>query len=152
MSKNADALPGRTKDLVELTRKTFGDAIDLHGDANSSYDPPQAIEVGRMLEEYKFLHYEEPCQFDDLEATKKVADALTIPVAGRRTGVQRAPLPLDDLQPWCRHRAARSVLLRRDDPILTGGAYGGARQDAHDRPPLGWIWFYLQPPFRLDCA
>ena len=82
MSKNADALPGRTRELIPLTRKTFGDAIDLHGDANSSYDPPQAIEVGRMLEQYKFLHYEEPCQFDDLEATKKVADALTIPVAG----------------------------------------------------------------------
>jgi L-alanine-DL-glutamate epimerase-like enolase superfamily enzyme len=82
MSKNADALPNRTKDLIPLTRKTFGDAIDLHGDANSSYDPPQAIEVGRMLEEHKFVYYEEPCQFDDLEATKKVADALTIPVAG----------------------------------------------------------------------
>jgi L-alanine-DL-glutamate epimerase-like enolase superfamily enzyme len=82
MSKNADALPDRTKQLVPLTRKTFGNAIDLHGDANSSYDPPQAIEIGRMLEEYKFLHYEEPCQFDDLDATKKVADALTIPVAG----------------------------------------------------------------------
>ena len=82
MSKNADALPGRTKGLIALTRKTFGDAIDLHGDANSSYDPPQAIEIGRMCEEYKFLHYEEPCQFDDLEATKKVTDALTIPVAG----------------------------------------------------------------------
>jgi L-alanine-DL-glutamate epimerase-like enolase superfamily enzyme len=82
MSRNSDSLPGRTKELIPLTRKTFGDAIDLHGDANSSYDPPQAIEIGRMLEEHKFVYYEEPCQFDDLEGTKKVADALTIPVSG----------------------------------------------------------------------
>jgi hypothetical protein len=80
MSKNADALPNRTKDLVPLTRKTFGHAIDLHGDANSSYDPPQAIELGRMLEEYKFLHYEEPCQFDDLEATKRSRTPSTSPL------------------------------------------------------------------------
>ena len=48
MSRNADALPGRTSKLIPLTRKTFGSAIDLHGDANSSYDPPQAIEIGRL--------------------------------------------------------------------------------------------------------
>lgn len=82
MSRNADALPGRTTTLVPLTRKTFGDAIALHGDANSSYDPEHGIEIGRLLEENKFLHYEEPCPFDDLEATKKVTDALTIHVAG----------------------------------------------------------------------
>jgi L-alanine-DL-glutamate epimerase-like enolase superfamily enzyme len=82
MSRNADALPGRTKDLIPLTRKTFGSAIDLHGDANSSYDARHAIEIGRMLEEFNFVYFEEPCEFDDLEATKQVADTLTIPVAG----------------------------------------------------------------------
>jgi L-alanine-DL-glutamate epimerase-like enolase superfamily enzyme len=35
-----------------------------------------------MLEEYNFLHYEEPCPFDNLEATKQVTDTLTIPIAG----------------------------------------------------------------------
>jgi len=34
-----------------------------------------------MLEEIKAVYFEEPCPFDDLEATKKVTDALTIPVA-----------------------------------------------------------------------
>jgi L-alanine-DL-glutamate epimerase-like enolase superfamily enzyme len=82
MSRNADALPGRTTKLIPLTRKTFGSAIDLHGDANSSYDPPQAIEIGRLMEEHKFVYFEEPCPFDHLEATKAVADKLTIPVAG----------------------------------------------------------------------
>ena len=82
MSRNADASPGRTEKLIPLVRKTFGDAMDIHADSNSSYDPPKAIEVGRMLEEVKAVYYEEPCPFDHLEDTKKVADALTIPVSG----------------------------------------------------------------------
>jgi len=82
MSRNADAMPGRTEKLIPLVRKTLGDAIDIHADSNSSYDPPQAIKIGRMLEEVKAVYFEEPCQFDRLEETKIVADTLTIPVAG----------------------------------------------------------------------
>ena len=82
MSRNADAMPGRTEQLIPLARKTLGDKIDIHADSNSSYDPPQAIRVGRMLEDIGAVYYEEPCPFDHLEDTKRVADALTIPVAG----------------------------------------------------------------------
>ncbi|MGH9855303.1 MAG: mandelate racemase/muconate lactonizing enzyme family protein, partial [Blastocatellia bacterium] len=82
MSRNADAMPGRTEKLIPLVRKTFGEAIDIHADSNSSYDAPQAIKVGRMLEEVKAVYFEEPCEFDHLEETKAVTDALTIPVAG----------------------------------------------------------------------
>ena len=82
MSRNADASPGRTDRLIPLVRKSFGDAIDIHADANSSYDAPLAIRAGRMLEEIKAVYFEEPCEFDDLEGTKQVADSLTIPVAG----------------------------------------------------------------------
>jgi L-alanine-DL-glutamate epimerase-like enolase superfamily enzyme len=82
MSRNADASPGRTETLIPLVRKTFGDAIDIHADSNSSYDPPQAIKIGRLLEEIKAVYFEEPCPFDHAEDTKVVADTLTIPVAG----------------------------------------------------------------------
>ncbi|MHC4168199.1 MAG: mandelate racemase/muconate lactonizing enzyme family protein [Planctomycetota bacterium] len=82
MSRNADAMPGRTEGLIPLARKKLGDKIALHGDANSSYDPPKAIEVGRMLEDVGAVYFEEPCPFDHLEDTKIVTDALTIPVAG----------------------------------------------------------------------
>lgn len=57
-------------------------AVSLLSDSNSSYDPPQAIRVGRMLEEIGAVYFEKPCPFDHLEDTKRVADALTIPVAG----------------------------------------------------------------------
>lgn len=82
MSRNADAMPGRTETLIPLVRKTFGDGIDIHADSNSSYDAANAIRVGRLLEEIRAVYFEEPCEFDHLEETKQVADALTIPVAG----------------------------------------------------------------------
>jgi L-alanine-DL-glutamate epimerase-like enolase superfamily enzyme len=82
MSRNADASPGRTDKLIPLVRKTLGDSIDIHADANSSYDPPQALKVGRLLEEVRAVYFEEPCPFDHLEDTKVVADALKLPVAG----------------------------------------------------------------------
>jgi L-alanine-DL-glutamate epimerase-like enolase superfamily enzyme len=82
MSRNADAMPGRTEKLIPLSRKTLGDSIAMHADANSSYDPPKAVEVGRMLEDIGAVYFEEPCPFDHLEDTKRVADALTIPGAG----------------------------------------------------------------------
>lgn len=82
MSRNADAMPGRSENLIRLARKTLGDDIDLHGDANSSYDPEHAIPIGRVLEEVNAVYFEEPCPFDHLEDTKVVTDTLTIPVAG----------------------------------------------------------------------
>ncbi|MFC1636945.1 mandelate racemase/muconate lactonizing enzyme family protein [Planctomycetota bacterium] len=82
MSKNADAMPGRTEKLIPLSRKVLGDRIAIHADSNSSYDPPKAIEVGRMLEDIGAVYFEEPCPFDHLEDTKKVTDTLAIPVAG----------------------------------------------------------------------
>lgn len=81
MNRNQDSLPGRTEKLIPLTRKVLGDKIAIHADSNSSYDPPQAIKIGRMLEDINAVYFEEPCPFDNLEATKKVTDALTIPVA-----------------------------------------------------------------------
>jgi L-alanine-DL-glutamate epimerase-like enolase superfamily enzyme len=81
MSRNEDAMPGRTDKLIPMSRKALGDDITILADANSSYDPPQAIEVGKMLEGIGSIHFEEPCPFDNFEATKLVTDALTIPVA-----------------------------------------------------------------------
>jgi L-alanine-DL-glutamate epimerase-like enolase superfamily enzyme len=80
MNRNADSLPGRTETLIPLVRKTFGDKMTLYADANSSYDLPHALRIARLLEDNKYNLFEEPCPFDDLWATKQVADAVTIPV------------------------------------------------------------------------
>jgi len=82
MSRNADSLPGRTEALIPLVREAFGPEMTLYADANSSYDVPNAIRVGRLMEEHGYAFYEEPCQFDHPDETRAVADALRIPVAG----------------------------------------------------------------------
>jgi L-alanine-DL-glutamate epimerase-like enolase superfamily enzyme len=82
MSKNADATPKRSERLISLARKTFGDSVEIYADANGSYDAIKGIEVGKMLEAHNVSFFEEPCPFDELEETKRVADALSMSVAG----------------------------------------------------------------------
>ncbi len=81
MSKNADSLAGRSEELIYLTRKTFGDDFIIHADGNGSYDDVEGIRYGKILEDINAYFYEEPCPFDNLINTKKVADAMTIPLA-----------------------------------------------------------------------
>lgn len=82
MNQNVDSLPGRTEKLIPLVRETFGPAMTLYADSNSSYDVKEAVRIGRIMEEYDYAFYEEPCRFDHLHETKAVADALKIPIAG----------------------------------------------------------------------
>jgi L-alanine-DL-glutamate epimerase-like enolase superfamily enzyme len=90
MSGNADAAPGRTEALIPLARRILGPHVALYADANGSYDPAKAIEVGQMLEAQAYGLFEEPCPWEEFEATKQVADALDIAVAG---GEQDSSLP-----------------------------------------------------------
>lgn len=73
---------GRTDRLIPLVRKTFGNELHLYADSNGSYTTEEAVRIGKLLQEYKFEHYEEPVPFDWYEETKQVADALIIPIAG----------------------------------------------------------------------
>ncbi|MFN0106581.1 MAG: mandelate racemase/muconate lactonizing enzyme family protein [Bryobacteraceae bacterium] len=81
MSRNLDAFPGRTETMMKLARKRLGDAVVINVDANGSYNAAKAIEVGRMLQDLNVNFYEEPCPWEELGETKKVADALTIKIA-----------------------------------------------------------------------
>jgi L-alanine-DL-glutamate epimerase-like enolase superfamily enzyme len=81
MSRNADTYPGRTETMMKLARKRLGDSVIIYADANGSYDAAKAIEVGRMLEELKCGFFEEPCPWEEIGDTKKVADALSIKIA-----------------------------------------------------------------------
>jgi len=82
MSRNLDAYPGRTETMMKLARKRLGDSIVINADANGSYNAAKAIEVGRMLQDLKVNFFEEPCPWEELGETKKVADALSLKVAG----------------------------------------------------------------------
>ena len=82
MSQNRDYPPGRTEALIPMVRKSFGDKMILYADSNGSYDAPEAIRIGKMLEEYQYDFYEEPVPFDWYEETLTVNHALNIPIAG----------------------------------------------------------------------
>jgi L-alanine-DL-glutamate epimerase-like enolase superfamily enzyme len=81
MSDNYDATPGRTDKLLELARKKLAPKVTLMADANGSYDAKNAIVLGKRIEEMKFLWFEEPCPWEELSETKRVADALEMKVA-----------------------------------------------------------------------
>lgn len=81
MSRNADAYVGRTETLLKLGRKTLGDNITLYADANGSYDARKAVDIGRLMQDLKYSFFEEPCPWEEVSETKKVADTLDIPIA-----------------------------------------------------------------------
>jgi L-alanine-DL-glutamate epimerase-like enolase superfamily enzyme len=82
MSNNKDSIPGRSEGLVRIVRKALGDNITIYADSNGSYDWRKAIEIGKLMQDYGIDMFEEPCPFDHLEETKRVADVLSIPISG----------------------------------------------------------------------
>jgi len=108
-----DVYPGRTEQIVPAVRNALGDETLLYVDANSGFTPTRAIEVGRMLEQYGVVHYEEPCPYQWLEWTKCVADALDVAVAG---GEQDT-----DLAQFQRMISMRAVDIVQPDICYIGG-------------------------------
>ena len=90
MSKNEDVYPGRSEQLIKLSRKTWGDDFVLYFDANGSYDVPKAIEMGKLLQDHGVVLYEEPVPWEDFYGTKLVNDGLDLMVAG---GEQDSSMP-----------------------------------------------------------
>ncbi len=81
MSDNRDAMPGRTDTILELAQKKLANKVTLMADANGSYDAKNAIEIGKRLQQMKYLWFEEPCPWEELSETKKVKDALSMKIA-----------------------------------------------------------------------
>jgi L-alanine-DL-glutamate epimerase-like enolase superfamily enzyme len=113
VGRNMDEWPGRTEEIIPTMRRELGDDVDLLIDANSCYSPERAIEVGHMLQDHGFCHYEEPCPYWDLEQTKQVTDALEIDVSG---GEQDC-----DLSTWKRMIDMRAVDIVQPDILYLGG-------------------------------
>lgn len=113
VGRNHDEWPGRTEEIIPTMRRALGDDVDLLIDANSCYSPERAIEVGHMLQDNGFCHYEEPCPYWELEQTKQVTDALEIDVTG---GEQDCDLPT-----WKRMIDMRAVDIVQPDILYLGG-------------------------------
>jgi L-alanine-DL-glutamate epimerase-like enolase superfamily enzyme len=113
VGRNKDEWPGRTEEIIPTMRRALGDDVDLLIDANSCYSPDRAIEVGHMLQDHGFTHFEEPCPYWELEQTKQVTDALEIDVTG---GEQDCDLPT-----WKRMIDMRAVDIVQPDILYLGG-------------------------------
>ena len=112
VGRNQDEWPGRTEEIIPLMRKALPEAALLI-DANSCYSPKRAIEVGHILQDNGFSHYEEPCPYWELEQTKEVTNALAIDVTG---GEQDC-----DLATWKRMIDMRAVDIVQPDIMYLGG-------------------------------
>jgi len=74
-------VPGKVEKLIPMVREHFGDQWAIYADANGYWNVADAIRIGKILEEYKYAYYEEPVMFYHFGDIKRVADALTIPIA-----------------------------------------------------------------------
>ncbi len=168
MSENRDAYPGRTDKLLELAHQKLAGKVTLMADANGSYSAAKAIEIGKRLEAMKYLWFEEPCPWEELSETKKVADALSMKVA---FGEQDSSLWLfqwmienkvmDVVQPDLNYnggftRAARVARMARKAGMWicphdtqTGAASVNILQFAASTPNIGpWMEYVWRAPQR----
>ena len=108
-----DEWPGRTNALIPAVRKKVGDSVTLLADGNSCYTPLKAVEVGKLLQDYNFGHFEEPCPYWELEWTASVASELDIAVAGGEQDY--------DLSQWRRIINLKAVDIVQPDIGYIGG-------------------------------
>ena len=113
VGRNQDEWPGRTEEIIKTMSHFFGDSASLLIDANSCYLPERAIEIGLILQDHGFCHFEEPCPYWELEQTKYVKDQLDLDVTG---GEQDCDLPT-----WRRMIDMRAVDIVQPDILYLGG-------------------------------
>ena len=83
MSRNADAAPGRSENLIRLLRKTFGNDLTIYADSNSSFELEEGLKMAFFLEEHSVSIFEEPCYWEDYASNQKIAASLkTMKLAG----------------------------------------------------------------------
>ena len=70
---------------VAAVRRAIGDGIGLAVDANCAYDAATALVLGRRLEEFNLLWWEEPVWGHDLAGYDRLRRLLSIPLAGGET-------------------------------------------------------------------
>jgi len=73
----------RTADKVEAIRKAVGDDMDIMVDAHGPpwFNAKDAIIVGKSLEQFNLLFYEDPVPPDNVDALRRVQDNVNIPIA-----------------------------------------------------------------------
>ena len=73
--------PETMMEVARQARRAVGPDFHLMHDAVQTYTYPQALRVGRVLEEEEYFWFEEPLRDYDLMGLKRLADALDVPIA-----------------------------------------------------------------------
>jgi L-alanine-DL-glutamate epimerase-like enolase superfamily enzyme len=66
--------PERERVRIRVARDAIGDDVQLFVDANGAYRPKEAIDVARMMAEYRVSWFEEPVSSDDLAGLRQVRE------------------------------------------------------------------------------
>jgi len=67
---------------VEAIRHAVGNDIDLLVECHSKFNASTAIRIGKLLEKYNLMWFEDPVPQGVVKSMKKVADHVNIPIAG----------------------------------------------------------------------
>jgi len=70
---------------VAAIREAIGVDIELYAVANQGLSPKQAIRLGRQLEAFNLVWFEEPVAYNNLKGNAEVRAALDTPIAGGET-------------------------------------------------------------------
>ncbi len=79
---NDRALIQKVVRAAEATREAIGMDCPLMFDGHGRYDADLAIKIGQALADVDLTFFEEPVQPEDVEAMKKVAEQVPMPLAG----------------------------------------------------------------------
>jgi D-galactarolactone cycloisomerase len=72
---------GQDLDSLAAIREEVGPDVDIMVDANQCYSTDMAIKIGRELERYDVLFFEEPLPIDDVDGHRRLAETLDVRIA-----------------------------------------------------------------------
>jgi L-alanine-DL-glutamate epimerase-like enolase superfamily enzyme len=126
--------------VARAVRETLGPDYTLMHDPVQTYTTPEALRVGRALEELNYKWLEEPLQEYDVLEYKKLCEALDIPIAA-------AEWVFGGPHAVATRLAMGAADIVRGDTIVSGGITGllkvahvaegfGVQCEVHERGPL----------------
>jgi len=101
-------------EVCRAVRRAVGDSFKVMLDSTWAYEYPDALRVGKVIEELGFHWYEDPLADDDLYNYVKLKQQLSIPILA----TEYAPGGFTALAPWI---VARATDYLRGDPAVKGG-------------------------------
>ena len=107
-------VPERDIEICRAVRRAVGDGFRLMLDSTWSYQYPEALRVGRAIEELGYHWYEDPLADDDLYNYVKLKQHLDIPILA----TEYSPGGFTAYAPWL---TAQATDYLRGDVAVKGG-------------------------------